>query len=887
MRATIATEGVLARMKRMSADEIRHTFLEYFQARDHLIYPSSSLIPHGDPTLLLTTAGMVQFKPFFMGEATPPNRRLATSQKCFRTVDIDTVGNERNLTFFEMLGNFSIGDYFKREAILFAWELLTKGFGLPADRLWPTIHPKDDEAFALWQELTGVPASRIVRLEENWWGPAGDTGPNGPDSEIYFDRGEELSCGKTTCRPGCDCPRFLEIWNLVFMQFNRGSDGKDTALPRPSIDTGMGLERMAMLMQDKQTAYETDLFFPIIQEAERLSGLRYGRAERTDYAMRVLADHSRAVTFLIADGVLPANEGRGYVLRRVLRRAVRYGRELGLDEPFLTKTAAVVVTLMGGQYNELIEKQDFVMRVIDREERRFRETLEEALGRLDVLFASLSQQGTATLPGDEAFKLYDTYGLPLDIAKDLAREHNFAVDEPGFQAALDAQRQRGRAAAKFALDMTGEVYRNLGLSPTHFVGYDALEADSTIVALIKNGEAADTATEGEEVEAVLETTPFYAEQGGQLGDTGTVDSKTGSLDVRDTQKPLGEVIVHRGVVARGYLQAGARVHARVDGERRLDIARNHTATHLLHKALREVLGEHAQQRGSLVAPDRLRFDFAHLSPLAQEQIHEIERRVNAAIRANYPVAPCILAQREARQAGAMMLFGEKYGDTVRMISVGDDYSRELCGGTHLHATGEIGFFVIVSEGSIGAGLRRVEALTGRIAEAHVRARLGVLDGVARELQAQPAEVEAKLAAVLADLDTAHKEIARLQREAAKAQVNALLGQVKDVQGVKVLAARVEAASGEGLREMTDWLRDRLGSGIIVLGSVINERPALVAAVTPDLVAQGYHAGNLIRKVAAIVGGSGGGRPEMAQAGGKDAAKLDEALKAVAELIQQR
>jgi alanyl-tRNA synthetase len=872
-------------MKYMSGDDIRRTYLEFFQSKGHLIQPSSSLIPHGDPTLLLTNAGMVQFKPYFMGQTLPPNRRLTTSQKCFRTSDIDVVGDASHLTLFEMLGNFSIGDYFKRDAIAFAWELMTSSqyYALPADRLWPSIHPKDEEAFALWREVTGVPAERIVRLEDNWWGPAGETGPNGPDSEIYFDRGEELGCGDPDCGPGCDCPRYLEIWNLVFMQFNRASDGSDTPLPRPSIDTGMGLERMALLLQGKDTAYETDLFFPIIQEAERLSGIDYGAGERSDYALRVIADHTRSVTFLIADGVLPSNEGRGYVLRRILRRAVRYGRELGLRRPFLTKTAAVVIDRMHGQYPELTDRRDFLMRVIGREEERFGETLDEGLSRLDDVFAAAQGQSTV-VSGEEAFKLYDTFGLPLDIAKDVAREHGFTVDEEGFQAALAAQRQRARSSARFGLDVSADVYRNLGLPATPFLGYDSLTTDATIIALIKDGEPADLATEGEEVELVLDATSFYAEKGGQVGDAGVITSQTGAVEVRDTQTPAGDIVVQRGVVARGYVQSGAAVSAHVDAERRLDIARNHTATHLLHKALRDVLGEHAQQRGSLVAPDRLRFDFAHLNSLSEGELHEIERRVNAAVRSNYAVGYNVMSQDEARRAGAMMLFGEKYGDVVRMISVGDSFSRELCGGTHLRATGEIGLFLIASESSIGAGLRRIEALTGRGAEAHVRRHLGLLDDVARRLQAPPAEILAKLDVLQADLSVAQKEIERLQREAAKAQIGALLQQVQEVRGVRLLAARVNASSNDALREMTDWLRDRMQSGVIVLGAVINDRPAIVAAVTPDLTAQGFHAGNLVRKVAALVGGSGGGRPDLAQAGGKDPGKLDEAISSVPGLL---
>jgi alanyl-tRNA synthetase len=873
-------------MKYMSGDDIRRTFLEFFQSKGHLILPSASLIPHGDPTLLLTNAGMVPFKPYFMGQALPPRRRLTTSQKSFRTVDIDVVGDERHLTLFEMLGNFSIGDYFKREAITFAWELLTSPayFAMPADRLWPSIHPKDDEAFKLWREITDVPAERIVRIEDNWWGPAGDTGPNGPDSEIYFDRGEEFGCDKPDCKPGCDCARYLEIWNLVFMQFNRSADGTDTPLPRPSIDTGMGLERMAILLQEKSTAYETDIFAPLIAEAARLSGKTYGSSEQVDYALRVIADHSRSVTFLIADGVLPSNEGRGYVLRRILRRAVRYGRELGLTEPFLTKTASVVITAMQTQYPELVEKRDFLLRVIDREEQRFRETLDAALGRLDVLFGELTAQKKTVVPGDEAFKLYDTFGLPLDITRDVAREHGFTVDEDGFQTALLAQRQRARSSAKFGLDVSADVYRNLGLSASRFLGYDALQAEAKIVALIKSGEPVDMATEGEEVELVLDASPFYAEKGGQVGDMGTISSVTGSLAVRDTLTPFGEVIVHRGVVAQGYLQGGAQVTAQVDNERRLDIARNHTATHLLHKALRDVLGEHAQQRGSLVAPDRLRFDFAHLSALSEAELKDIEQRVNAAVRANLAVGTATMSQDEARQAGAMALFGEKYGDVVRMVSVGDAFSRELCGGTHLHATGQIGLFVITSESSVGAGLRRIEAVTGRGAEAYVRERLGMLASVAHRLQANPAEIMPKLDALAAEFSAAQREIERLQRELAKGQIGALLQNVQEVKGVKLLAARVDATSNDALREMTDWLRDRMGSGIVVVGALLNERPAIVVAVTPDLIGKGFHAGNIVKKIAALVGGSGGGRPDLAQAGGKDASKLDAALQAVAGLV---
>lgn len=879
----------------ISSSEIRSMFLEYFRSQGHTVLPSSSLIPHGDPTLLLTSAGMVQFKPYFMGEAVPPNRRLATAQKCFRTVDIDTVGNLRNLTFFEMLGNFSIGDYFKRGAITYAWDLLTNGFKLPKERLWVTIYPDDDETFALWQEIAGMPPEKIVRLPENWWGPAGATGPCGPDTEIFIDRGPRFGCGKPDCKPGCDCERYLEIWNLVLMQFNRGPDGKDTPLPRPSIDTGAGLERLTMVLNNMESVYDTDLFAPIIQCAADLVGTRYGADPKTDYSLRVIADHSRAVTFLVTDGVLPSNEGRGYILRRVLRRAVRHGHFLGLDEPFLTKTATVVKEIMGQAYPELVTRHEFVLRVIDLEERRFRETLSEGLERLDALLDSLPGK---VVPGQEAFRLYDTYGFPLDITKDRAAERGFVVDEEGFKAAMEEQRERARRSARFGLDAWQETYRALNLPESTFLGYETLSSKGKILNLMRDGAAVDKVEAGDTVEVVLDRTPFYAEAGGQVGDTGTLIGPDGKVEVTDTQKALGGIIVHIGKVVEGTIQVGQEIQAVVDQERRLDIARNHTATHLLHKALRTVLGEHAVQHGSLVAPDRLRFDFSHLQAVTPQELQAIEEQVNAAIRADLPVSARILPFSQAIQEGATALFGEKYGDTVRMITIGEDvqgkdisgtkvYSRELCGGTHLRSTGQIGFLHITSEGSIGAGLRRIEAVTGRGAETYVRQRLDILDTVTATLQATPESLLSKVKSLNEQVATLRREVERLQRELARQRVNALLAQVQEIQGIKVLAGRVEAASMESLREQGDWLRDRLGSGIIVLGSLLAGKPAFVAMVTPDLVARGYHAGEIVKQVAAIAGGSGGGRPEMAQAGGKDAAKLDEALAAVKGLISRR
>ncbi|MBI4757599.1 MAG: alanine--tRNA ligase, partial [Chloroflexi bacterium] len=774
----------------MTSSEIRRLFLEYFQSKGHLVYPSSSLVPHGDPTLLLTSAGMVQFKPYFMGEAVPPNRRLATSQKCFRTVDIDTVGNERNLTFFEMLGNFSIGDYFKEGAIGYAWELVTEGYGLPAERLWASIYPDDEEAFALWQSIAGLPPQRIVRLHENWWGPAGEAGPCGPDSEIFLDRGPEHGCGRPDCQPGCDCKRYLEIWNLVFMQYNQAPDKTRTPLPQPSIDTGMGLERMAMLLNGCTSVYETDLFFPIIERAQALVGARYGSDPKTDYSLRVIADHSRAVAFLIGDGVLPSNEGRGYVLRRVLRRAVRHGYRLGIDEPFLDKTAAVVVGLMGDVYPELEARSDFIYRVARQEEERFRENLESGLGRLDVLFGELAARGERVFSGQEAFKLYDSFVFPNDVTRDLAAERGLVLDEAAYDEAMSAQRERARAAHQFSLDARQEAYRALALPETRFLGYETMESKGKILSLLSQGDVRSWAETGDEVEIVLDQTPFYAESGGQVGDTGKIVTPAGQVDISDTQKLPGGVYVHYGRVTDGKVEVGAEATATVDVERRLDIARNHTATHLLHKALREVMGSQAQQAGSLVAPDRLRFDFTHLSAPTPEELERLERMVNAAVRRDMPVGVAVKSYDQAVTGGAIALFGEKYGDTVRVVSVGAEedgspYSQELCGGTHLSRTGQIGTFLVLNESSIGAGLRRIEALTGRGAEEHVRRRLGLLAVLSAELQTPQEALPERVAALQGELASAHKEIARLQRQAARGHLEALTRQVRQVNGLPV------------------------------------------------------------------------------------------------------
>jgi len=872
----------------ITSQEIRKAFLDFFARNGHLVMPSSSLVPEGDPTLLFTSAGMVQFKPYFSGQETPTHRRLASCQKCFRTTDIDRVGDESHLTFFEMLGNFSIGDYFKEGAIELAWEFVTHGLGLSPDRLWITIYLDDDEAQELWMKI-GVPEARILRFgkSENWWGPAGETGPCGPDSEIFYDRGEKYGCGRPDCAPNCPyCDRYLELWNLVFMQYHQDEAGDLTPLPEQNIDTGMGLERAAVVMQGTSSVYETDLFYPLVKRAAELVGVEYGSHEASDRSLRIIAEHGRAATFLITDGVMPANEGRGYVLRRVLRKAIYHGRHLGQKKPFLGEIAGAVSDLMGEAYPELIDRAEFVVQVMTAEEERFQETLDTGTHLVVALLEDPEVIERGVISGQDVFRLYDTYGLPPDFTREIAAERGIDIDEEGFEEAMAAQRERARAAARFVPGGQNEVYQRLDLPLTEFVGYETLEASSRVLALVQGGEVVDEVQEGDEVWVILDITPFYAEGGGQVADTGVLVGSEGWVQVTDTQSPITGYVVHYGVVEEGTLKKGDRVRAQVDKERRLDIMRNHTATHLLHKALREVLGEHARQSGSLVAPDRLRFDFTHMAALTPEELREIEQRINAKIRENLPVTAQVMDYDKAIDAGAVAIFGEKYGDRVRMVSI-DDYTKELCGGTHLRATGETGLFHIVGGESIGAGLRRIEALTGRGAERYMQEALAALVQMADRLQVPPMEVEDKVASLLESLKEKEREVARLRREKARGEVDSLLEKVTEVKGVQLLATQVRADDIESLREMTDWVRDRLGSVVVVLGAVLDGKPSFVAAVTPDLVKRGLRADWLVKEVANLVGGGGGGRATLAQAGGRDASKLQEALAAVEGFLADR
>jgi len=900
----------------MQANQIRQLWIDFFQARGHKIIPSSSLVPHGDQTLLFTSAGMVQFKPYFMGQAEPPAPRMASVQKCFRTSDIESVGDATHLTFFEMLGNFSVGDYFKKEAIEWAWDLLTdpkEQIGLPKEKLWVSVYLDDDEAAGYWRAL-GVPEERIKRYDEdeNFWF-SGDVGPCGPCTEIHYDFGPTPGCPdceKGVCHPAGSCGRFTEIWNLVFTMYYQHEDGSRTDLPQSNIDTGAGLERWASVLQGKRHVYETDLFAPLIGLVESISGVGPERdATKTgmsgeenpngvlvERSKRIIAEHSRAATFLIADGVLPSNEGRGYVLRRILRRAIAYGRRLGLDRPFLGEVVRAVIDQYGGHYREIVDNREFIESVVGLEEKRFLETMLRGETQLSVFLANISgdMKAEKTLAGAHAFLLYDTFGFPVELTEELAGEQGIALDREGFEREMAAQRERARAAGRFRLttEASAEAYAALSHLQPRFTGYDTASQQTGVAGIIAGGALADSISEGDEAEIALLETPFYAEQGGQVGDPGEIVGPNGRFRVDDTQKTEGGLILHRGNVVEGRIAVNDDVLAQVDTCSRRDTMRNHTATHLLHAALRRVVGSHARQAGSLVSPDRLRFDFTHIEALKADEIAAVEQIVNEKIRENLPVQTRRSSYEEASAEGVIALFDEKYAAEVRVVEVLQDegrYSGELCGGTHVHATGDIGQFIIVGEESIGAGLRRIEALTGRGADEYVRARLSTLDRlhVRLNVTGDDAELVGRVDALVQDLDSLKHRVQALERESGRSHAESLLAQAESINGLSLLTARVPAASTEALRDMGDFLRGKLGSGVIVLGSVVDGRPNLLAMVTPDLTARGLHAGELVKRAAQVTGGGGGGRPEMAQAGGKDAGKLDEALRVAKEMAGER
>jgi len=871
----------------MKSNELRSSYLKFFEERGHKIAPSSSLIPHGDPTLLLTSAGMVQFKPYYTGKEVPPSTRMTTCQKCFRTTDIESVGDATHCTFFEMLGNFSFGDYFKKEVIPWAWEYVTRHLKISPDKLWITIFRDDDEAFAIWRK-TGVPAERIVRLGEkdNFWGPAGNSGPCGPCSEIHYDLGVDHGCGKPDCKPGCDCKRYTEIWNLVFPQYFQDESGKRTPLEHPGIDTGMGLERVSTIMQGKKTLYDTDLFAPLLAKISEIAGKKYGASETADFAMRVVAEHGRSVAFLIADGVMPGKDGRGYVLRRLIRRAEYFAGTLAEDQPFLVTVAAAVIKNMGGVYSELANNQQHILQVIASEVNSFRKALPVGRGILENILAKTETRQAKTINGNDAFILHDTYGFPIDLTKEIAAKRGFGVDLDGFEKEMEKQRERAKAAHKFVNNGSAEE-THLDIPATKFVGYEKLLAAAKILAIIAGGESTGVAQAGDEAQIALDVTPFYGEMGGQVGDTGTIESPAGRFEVNDTVH-YGDIILHRGRVINGTLTVNSEVKAIVDTGRRLDIARNHTATHLLQNALKQVVGNQVQQRGSLVTPERLRFDFSQMAAVTPEQLHQVQRLVNERIRENLPVRAEQLPYKEAVKQGAIALFEEKYGDVVRVLKVGEPVvSMELCGGTHVAATGQIGALQIVSESSIGTGLRRIEAFTGKGAEAYFEKLTANMREVAGLVGGTPENLREKVAATLDTVDAEKKMRQTTEKELARLIAESLLGQTETVNEVKLIAATVPSLPPAALMEMGDILREKLKSGVIVLGTVYQDKPSFLAVVTQDLVGKGLNAGNIIREVAKVAGGGGGGKPTLAQAGGKDKTKVNEAIALVKSLILNR
>ncbi|PLX78440.1 MAG: alanine--tRNA ligase [Desulfuromonas sp.] len=877
----------------MTGKQIRQRFLDYFEKHGHTIVSSSSLVPHNDPTLLFTNAGMNQFKDCFLGAEKRAYVRATSSQKCVRAGgkhnDLENVGRTaRHHTFFEMLGNFSFGEYFKKEAIAFAWEFLTVDLAIDKSRLYVSVYTDDDEAANIWQQQEGVPKERIFRFEEDNFWAMGDTGPCGPCSEIFYDNGPEAGCDSPDCTVGCDCDRYMEIWNNVFMQFDRQPDGELVPLPKPAVDTGMGLERITTVMQGVLSNYDTDLLRNIIAYIEELSGKRYGDSIENDVSMRVMADHSRASAFLIADGVLPSNEGRGYVLRRIMRRAMRHARMLGFDDPVLFKTAVYVLESMADAYPEEEKRKGFVAKVVENEEKRFIHTLGNGLRILEDEVDKLRAGGNKIIPGEIVFRLYDTFGFPVDLTADIVEKDGFSLDEEGFKRCMEKQRQQAREHWKGSgEEKIGAVYRQLSEEgiKSEFTGYGVTEDHATVRAILRDEAPVASAGVGEKVEIITDQTPFYGESGGQVGDTGRIVAAGASLSVLETKRPLPDLIVHVAQVDRGSLKTGDQIELTVTPEARMSTARNHTATHILQAVLVDILGDHIKQAGSLVEPDRLRFDFTHFSAVSADEINRIEREVNRRVYANQPVAASEMAQDEAIAAGATALFGEKYGDTVRVVKVGD-FSMELCGGTHVHASVDIGLFKILSETGIAAGVRRIEAVTGEKAVELVQQQQLILNNSASLLKSDPNQIENRIQRLLERQKEMEREVEALRSQLQTGQAGDLLDQAVEVEGIKVLGTEVESMDGKQLREMADKLRDKLASGVLAIGCEFNGKASLLVAVTKDLTDR-LHAGKLVGELAAGVGGRGGGRPDLAQAGGSEPGKLASTLAELPALVAKQ
>ncbi len=875
-----------------TGSEIRRAFLKFFEEHGHTLVPSSGLIPKDDPTLLFTNSGMVQFKNCFLGLEDRGYTRAASSQKSVRAGgkhnDLENVGfTARHHTFFEMLGNFSFGDYFKKESISWGWEFLTEKMGLPKEKLWITIYQEDDEAFEIWNKIMGVPADRIVRMgmDSNFW-MMGETGPCGPCSEILYDQGPGVGCGRPECSVECDCDRHLELWNHVFTQFDRDKDGHFHPLPKPNIDTGMGLERLAAVIQGVSSNYDSDLFTPIIRFVSKISGKAYGTSEDSDVSMRVIADHSRAVTFLIGDGCLPSNEGRGYVLRRILRRAARHGKLLGLDKPFLNEVVSVVVETMKDAYPDLSDKESFIRKVIVNEEQRFIETLDSGLKILSEEVATLKKSGQPIVPGEVVFKLYDTFGFPVDLTADIVKKDRLTLDMEGFEKAMEAQREKARESWKGSGEQAiADSYKKLAVRgvSTEFIGFHGVtEATSCITAILKKDETVDALAEGENAEIFVEETPFYGEKGGQVGDTGVIEGEGFRFEVWDTQWPLDNLITHIGKLKKGAIKVGDRASMKVDRAIRRATEAHHSGTHVLNAALKKTLGDHIKQSGSLVNPERLRFDFTHFSRIDEAEMDKIETIANQIIRENAAVETRLLPKEEAMKTGAAAVFDEKYGEVVRLVKMGD-FSMELCGGTHVERTGDIGALKVISESSVAAGVRRIEAVTGEEALKYFKKVETELKKSAALLKANPLELSERIEKIQKHQKELEKEIDSLNSRLATKDLSDLFKKVKEIKGIRVLATVVDAADVKTLRDFGDKLRDKIQSGIILIGSKAGDNAMLLCLVTKDLTDK-YHAGNIIKEIAPIVGGSGGGRPDMAQAGGPKPEKLKQALKKLQEII---
>ncbi len=877
-------------MQKLGLNELRERYLSFFESKGHLRLPSFSLVPQNDASLLLINSGMAPLKPYFTGKEEPPRKRVTTCQKCIRTPDIENVGKTaRHGTFFEMLGNFSFGDYFKNEAIPWAWEFVTEDLKIPVERLWVSIYEDDDEAFEIWNKNVGIPAERIVRMgkKDNFWEIG--TGPCGPCSEIYFDRGEDKGCGSPDCKVGCDCDRYIEFWNLVFTQFNRDDEGNYTRLKNPNIDTGMGLERLACIMQDVNNLFEVDTVRNVLNNVCSIAGVKYGDNSKSDISIRVITDHIRSTTMMVSDGVIPSNEGRGYVLRRLLRRAARHGKLLGIEGQFLYKLAMVVINESKEAYPELLDKAEYIQKVIKIEEEKFQHTIDQGLIILNGFIDELKSKGEKVLSGDKAFKLHDTFGFPFDLTREIAEENGFTVNEDEFKAEMKKQREAAQNALgnKDGAGWDESIYSTLDKAiKTEFVGYTNLECDSNVIYIVKDGQLVDNIQEGDEAVIILDKTAFYGESGGQAGDTGYLQSKNAVFKVNDCKKTADGKFLHIGVVEKGLLEKGSIVTAKVDSASRMATARNHTVTHLLQKALRNVLGSHVNQAGSLVEPTRLRFDFSHFSPVTDEELERIENEVNEKILENLPVTATEMSLDEAKKLGATALFGEKYGSTVRVVKIGD-YSMELCGGTHLSMTSQASLIKIVSESGVAAGVRRIEALTGLGAIQYYAQKEKLLNEVASALKSNPADCIKKVEVLSNEIKVAHKEIEQLRSKLVSGSIDDILSNAVDVKGVKVITAKYEGLDMEGLRNTSDMLKNKIGSGVVVIASNYEGKVNFVVTATKDCLSKGIHCGNIIKETAKIAGGGGGGRPDMAQAGGKDTSKIKDALEHSIKVIESQ